>query len=441
MKVAMVTPLDAQSAIADVMLQAVPRLAQDWDLDVWAPSGQSLRRTSAPVRLFDFPDSRTVQQLGTYDLVVYVLGDSAYHSRILPLARQLPGLVVLHDASMTNLVRHTAIESGTMPELLDRLRATHGDRAADVMQDTSLAGDAQDWLRFCSEVRLDDFVAETSLGAVVHSRWHAGQVDGYTLGDVTIAPLPVPSPPDGEEEEPGDEVAAVALDNLPGDAVLLVTVGSLNANRRVDQLLRAVADDPMLTRRVHLWSVGPATDAAVAEADTLAADLGIGASFRVTGRVSDSVLHQILARADIAAALRDPVLEGQSASVLTQMLSETPAVVYDHGHYSELPDEAVVKVAPQEGVAGLAAALRSLVDDPDDRVRRGSAARDHVRDTRTGNAYAEAMLVAGERALAARPHVRLAQDLHGQLQRLDLHRHAGMVDLLTETAFDLYDLD
>ena len=58
-------------------------------------------------------------------------------------------------------------------------------------------------------------------------------------------------------------------------------------------------------------------------------------------------LQEVLARADVAVALRDPVLEGQSASVLTQLLSGTPVVVYDHAHYSELPDDAVVKVAPE----------------------------------------------------------------------------------------------
>jgi len=261
MKVAMVMPMSPESAIADVMIQAVPDLSARWDLEVWCPSEANYRPCPVPVRPYVEADAVVLNALAAFDLVVYVLGDSPWHSRILPLVRRLPGLAVLHDASLTNLVRRTAVETGTLDSLVHRVEASSGHDMAEILRDPDRAGGAAAWLRFCSDLPLDDVAVEGSLGAVVHSWWHAQRVDGLTLGDVTVAPLPVPSTRLGFEENESVS-SSLLLEGLPDDAVLLVTVGAVNANRRIDLLLQAVADDDVLADRVHLWAVGPSTSQA-----------------------------------------------------------------------------------------------------------------------------------------------------------------------------------
>ena len=118
MRVAMVMPMSPESAIADVMSQAVPDLSMAWDLEVWCPTEAAYRQCPVPVRPYDQPDAEVLGALAEFDLVVYVLGNSPWHSRILPLARHLPGLTVLHDASLTDLVRHTAIEQNELDALV-----------------------------------------------------------------------------------------------------------------------------------------------------------------------------------------------------------------------------------------------------------------------------------------------------------------------------------
>jgi glycosyltransferase involved in cell wall biosynthesis len=294
-------------------------------------------------------------------------------------------------------------------------------------------------LRFCAEVPLDNVVVEGSLGVVVHSQWHAKRVDGLTMGEVTVAPLPVPSNRLGfdENERAG---SSTLLACLPEDSILLVSVGAANANRRIDLLLQAIADDEVLTRRVHLWAVGPSPDEVRSDLIRLAQTLGLQDHFAVTGRVTDSLVQEILARADIAAALRDPVLEGQSASVLTQLLSGTPVVVYDHAHYSELPDNVAVKVNPHDARAGVRRALRLLVDDLEERTRRGECARDYVLESRSGGAYAAALLDAGELALAAKPAACLAADMSACLRRLDLQDEPAVLSAVTNLSFEMFDL-
>jgi glycosyltransferase involved in cell wall biosynthesis len=439
MKVAMVMPMSPESAIADVMSQALPGLSAHWDVDVWCPAEARYRLCPVPVIPFISPTTEVLSALAEYDLVVYVLGDSPRHSRILPLALALPGLAVLHDASLTNLVRRTAIETGTMDALVLHVAAGSGADLAEILRHPDRAGGSDAWLRFCDEVPLDEIATEGSLGAVVHSRWHARRVDGHVMGDVTVAPLPVPSAQLGFDEDESDEPTRL-LAELPDDAVLVVTVGAVNANRQIDTLLRAIADDDVLSRRVHLWAVGPSEGQTSTDLLRLAEKLGLADRFAVTGRVSDTSLHAILSRADISAALRDPVLEGQSASVLTQLASGKPVVVYDHAHYAELPDDVAVKVDPDDGRAGVRSALRLLVDDEDARTRRGERAREYVLRSRSGSAYAAALVEAGELAMAAKPFSYLSTDLRARLVRLDLHREAAVRDAVTDLAFDLFDL-
>jgi len=439
MKVAMVTPMAPESAIADVMMQAVPDLATRWDLEVWCPSGPAYLPCPTVLHPFHEASAEVLSALAAFDLVVYVLGDSPWHTRILPLAQQLPGLVVLHDASLTNLLRHAALEAHTLDALMSHVERVAGAGRAHLLSTTLVSVDPDEWMQFCAEVPLTELALEGSLGAVVHSAWHARSVDGLTLGRVTVAPLPVPSSRSGLDSR-GDPVAARLMADLPDDAVLLVTVGSVNHNRRIDLLLEAIAGDEVLSRRIHLWAVGPSAAKAASALVDLAGAFGLTDRFAITGRVGSPSLQAILARADIAAALRDPVLEGQSASTLTQLAAGIPVVVYNHAHYAELPDDVAVKVAPADGAAGIGAALRLLTDDDEGRARRGQRGREYVATSRSGAAYAAALLEAGEHATATTPLLHLSADLGARLRRLGLHQETAVVNVVTDLAFDLFDL-
>jgi len=440
MKVAMVTPMSPESAIADVMVQAIPRMLEECDVEVWCPTGSDHRPCPVAVIPYGEADSDTLSALAAYDLVIYVLGNSPWHSQILPLARALPGLVVLHDVAMTDMVRHSASVRGELDVVARRIADESTPEDAQIFRRGLHPDGTPGWMRYSEQTPMSDYAIETSLGVVVHSRWHAGLVNGRTLGDVTVAPLPVPSPSIGFSIN-DQEDAADHLHGLPADAVLVVTVGAANANRRIDALLDAVASDPALASRVHLWSVGPTLAAYGDELRAHAASLGMADRFVVTGAVSDALLHEILNRADIAAALRDPVLEGQSASVFTQMLAGLPLVVLDHAHYAELPDDVAVKVDPRDVVASVRTALLRLVDHPQERVEAGLRGRDFVLSTRSGAAYGERILEGAHRAIASRPLVLMSIDVAERLRRTGLNGHRVITTLVADLAFELFDLE
>ncbi|QAY63395.1 glycosyltransferase [Xylanimonas allomyrinae] len=438
MKVAMVTPMTPESAIADVMLQAVPYLIEKgWDLEIWCQNAPALRPSPVRVLPIQAIDETTVAALRRYDLVVYVLGNSPLHSQIMELARLVPGLVVLHDASITDMVLLSAGQAGERAALAALAGAVYGDEVAEKVRRPSNT-DPGAWMRFCADVPLTEWATEHAIGAVVHSQWHAARIDGTLIGDVTVAPLPIPSARVGFDDSQNHELGTL-LSELPPDAILVVTVGHVNANRGLDVLLQAVAGDEKL-RQVHVWAVGPNQGPAAATALRQASKLGLASRFAAPGAVGDAELARVLSRADIAAALRDPVIEGQSASVMTQMLAGRPVIVFDHAHYSELPDDAVVKIDPAAGAPGIRAAIRNLVKKPRDRERRGEAARRYALTTRSGAAYADALYRAGVLALAAKPHMQLAQDLAHYVRRLGIETASVATERMADITFELFEL-
>ncbi|QAY63397.1 hypothetical protein ET495_09195 [Xylanimonas allomyrinae] len=213
----------------------------------------------------------------------------------------------------------------------------------------------------------------------------------------------------------------------------------MNANRGLNIQLRAMPGDEQLIR-VHPWAAGPRQGSAAAATLRRASKPELAGHFAAPGAVGDAELARVLSRADIATAFRDPVVEGQSASVMTPELAGRPVIVFDHAHYSEFSDDAAFMIESAAGVGGVGAALRDLVHDPDCRARLGEAGLDFMLTTRSGAAYAEAPFRAGDFALAARPRMPLARDGTQLRRRLGVEKEAIVTDRVGEPAFDLLEL-
>jgi glycosyltransferase involved in cell wall biosynthesis len=85
------------------------------------------------------------------------------------------------------------------------------------------------------------------------------------------------------------------------------------------------------------------------------------------------VFRSWLAAADVVVNLRHPTAGETSATALRGLAAGRPVIVSDHGWYAELPDDACVKVPPNDGNA-LLAAMRQLACDPGLREAIGARA-------------------------------------------------------------------
>src|SRR6266404_3843685 len=106
---------------------------------------------------------------------------------------------------------------------------------------------------------------------------------------------------------------------------------------------------------------------------------GLSEHVTITGHVSLEEFDRHIAETDIAVNLREYTVGETSASLCRIMGVGVPAVVSKIGWFSEVPDECVVKILPDENfVANLRSGLRKLMEDGSLRKRMGESAREFV---------------------------------------------------------------
>jgi glycosyltransferase involved in cell wall biosynthesis len=332
------------------------------------------------------------------DLRLYHVGnDPRGHAWILDALHREPGVVVLHEIGLHELVASLTLGRGDTAAYLDAVEREDGPEGR-LLAEAALEG----LLPPLWETRPLDFplvhdVLERALGVVVHSRFAEQRLAarGYQGRTWRIAFAASPPSCTGDARVPADRFPVVS------------SLGALTYAKRIPQLLGAFA---RLRRRFPsalLVLAGPGADAL--RLDSRLDRLGLVRDRDVLclGHVNGERFQALMARSDICVSLRWPTLGETSASVVGALALGKAVVVSDVGWYAELPDGVAARVPLGEHEADLLAATLELLAG-DDRLRAGlgEAAASYARRehdlARAADAYAGALCeVAGERPRAA----------------------------------------
>jgi glycosyltransferase involved in cell wall biosynthesis len=218
-------------------------------------------------------------------------------------------------------------------------------------------------------------------------------------------------------------------------AVTVLTVGVMNANKCVDRVIAAIGASPTLTGVVAYRLVGPIEPAEADRLATLAAEAGV--DLAIHGAVADQELDAHLAAADVICCLRNPVLEGSSASAIEAMLAGRPLIVADAGFYGELPDELVFKVAADVPVADIMQALERLVADEPLRRRIGGKARAWAERSFSLAGYAQALEDLAGETLRALPVLSVGRQIGAELAGFGLGAQDAAIDRIGATLAEI----
>ena len=370
MRIAYVSPMPPQrSGIADYSAELLPHLGRRLEVDLYTAEESLTGRAPVGAR-----EARAYAELpgaaAGYDAVLYHLGnDARFHGEIYRLLHDHPGVVVLHELVIHELVQAMTLMAGDVAGYVDVMRycyGTSGERAARFSASSGIPVDSAAFPLFERVVDAANGVIVhnlTSLGRVKTSRPEArvGRVPHHLdLGDL----------PDPEALDPS--VLRTSL-GLPSDAPLVGTFGFLTPAKRLDVALRAFARARQSVPGAKMLLVGEPIKGydleelipAEARRDVI-----------LTGRVGMSDFLRYLAAVDVVVNLRHPS-RGETSGTLMRALGIGKAVVVtDAGAFAEIPDGCCVKVAL--GVheeALLAASLERLLGDPELRDAMGSNAR------------------------------------------------------------------
>jgi len=225
---------------------------------------------------------------------------------------------------------------------------------------------------------------------------------------------------------------------LPAEKLLAVTLGHANPNKRILEVIEAVAKTPDLRKRLIYAIVGPAEGSYGEALRNAVANYRLEETVRLVGYASDEVLSSYLTHADICINLRYPAMEGASASVIEEMLYGKPVIVTDSGFFRELPSEAVRKIEPEMEINGVVEALRGITGNPQLRQQMGSKAKRFAEEQADARTYAAGFLEFANEIMDGVPILKFTDRIAVQLTAMGVASDMPIVGTVAAQAYELF---
>lgn len=375
---AYISPLNPTlSGISDYSEALVPELAEFFQIVLYSDCGLPSNPQIAE-QFQVYPVLDLLQHHRRHDLRLYQLGNSPHHRNAFTALRFLPGVVVLHEP----FLHHGLYYSSPVQycrELFYEIGAPNW-MSLKQMQQALQEDDRQQLL----EYPLIGRIVDTSFGIIVHSQAARSIVERYfakptsyrrAFPKIRVIPQPINVPNSFAMHECRTKL------ELSQKAVIFGMAGFIHPVKEPHLALQAFASlqaDLPDTLFLFIGEVLQETGDLISQAR----ELRVAEKVIVLGRTEPlERMHQALAACDIILNLRRTTIGETSAVALRAMALGKPVVVRDIGWFSELPDDACVKIGPEDGVEQLAAVMRALATSQEMRFRIGQKAQDYVRRT------------------------------------------------------------
>lgn len=300
-----------------------------------------------------------------YDLIVYQLGNSAAHDFLWSYLFRYPGLLVLHDAQV-HQARALSLLNRLEPRLDDylaELQANHPDAPPHLghLFAAGLGGDLYHlWPLVALAIRASKLTAVHNPHLAERlAREHPGAaIRAFEMGVADpLGTVPCDTPTQGT-------VPSVRQRNgIPADAFVVGAFGGITPEKRIPQLLEAMAAQSR--HDIHALLVGQR--AAHYDVQANIARLGLSGRVHLAGYVSDADLPAHLAACDLCWCLRWPSNGETSASWLRCLAAGRPTLITALAQLQHVPSLAV----DADGVAPLSDTpdAVSIAIDPVDEER------------------------------------------------------------------------
>ncbi|MEO0622947.1 MAG: glycosyltransferase family 1 protein [Pseudomonadota bacterium] len=414
-----VSPLPpAQTDIAAMTARILPSLAERADVVLWtdAETWDTELEAHAIVRRYDagahFPMPLDgLPPANGPECIFFQIGNSwLYHAGPLNLARRVPGVVVLHDLAIQDLLAGM-MANGHFERSVYRAEMArwYGGAGRDVA--SRVLGQRLAPSEAAARMPLFEIALSKAVAALTYTEAGWDRVRERAVLPAWALDLPF---------APSQETAAERASDGP---LRLVQFGYLAPNRRLDQVLEALAQ--VKAHISYAFEVfGTLWDERHVRQKI--SQLGLSDRVELRGYAPEGDLNQALASAHLVFNLRNPTMGEASGSQLRIWNASAVSVVSEIGWYAGLPDDCVLKIPATGEVDALAHLLRRLDADRTICAAIGAAGRARLMERHTPERYVsgllegtarygrdarDAMMAGAARALLARtPRPRLAAE-------------------------------
>lgn len=306
-----------------------------------------------------------------HDINIYHMGNNDHHSYVYSVCLEYPGVVVLHEPILHHFVFSQTVGNNRLREYLRELDYCYKGERSNIVKTTLEVRDEDSWYDY----PLVDRIVDSSMGIIVHSEFARRKVlEVNPLARVRRIPLHYAPPPSTQMRSP--ELVREIL-GFREDEFLVGSLGYMTSSKRIDSLLRVIADIRRQGYRIKLLLVGKMLPGC--EATRWIEDLGLDEDVLVTGFVDTRTFREYLNVPDIFVALRHPSAGETSSSVIKMMGAGKPVMVSDDYAFSEFPDDCCIKVSTgADEEEELKQKLLFYLENPDERRELGARSRQYI---------------------------------------------------------------
>jgi glycosyltransferase involved in cell wall biosynthesis len=360
-------------------------------------------QTRFPIYWWQDINTQEIDQL--YDLIVLNIGDNYnLHAGIMAFIDRSVCVGIFHDFYIYNLFQQWIVQNDFSQDIYEQeVLLTYGESSLSLAR-AAWRNEAQ-LQDVADSLPMTEWIANRCGAALAHSRFYLDRLEAACAGPVNVAPLPF------------DSRDVPLLFHRNRNEVVLLTVGVMNPNKCVAEVIKAICATPLLRERCRYRLAGIVSDSDRMYL-TKIASMGGFTKLDFLGEIDDAPLTKELANSDVILCLRKPVLEGASASAIEAMKSGRPVVVADAGFYRDLPDELVFKIPPSVEQSALTEVLERLVESEELRVDTGRKARAWACDTFTTERYAATLEALASDFVRAKPVLSLTRRVGHELATL-----------------------
>jgi glycosyltransferase involved in cell wall biosynthesis len=292
-----------------------------------------------------------------FDALIVNFGDNwAFHAGALAIVGKVPMIAIVHDAVLSGLMH--GLRRHTLPLAASRSRGLE---------------DGDD--------PLPEWIAANAIATIAHGRHYAHRLAAQCRGPCHVLPLAFPA-----------LRAVPARRRRDSERLVVATVGHANENKRAEAVIDAIGVSPTLRGRCEYRLLGAVEEPIRQRLSRRAAGWGLPAMPLFSGWLAEDDLAAAFAEIDVVSALRDPVLEGGSASLITALLSARPTLVSNHGPYADIPDDLVLKCTPGREAVDVARHLEWILANSGAAEEMGARAQKFAREHHSSTRYVEGLL-------------------------------------------------
>lgn len=365
MRIAWFSPMPPDlTDIANFTVRLLPSLKAEFHVEVFTEQEHKFSHNPSAWR-----------ELNQFDFPVYNIGNNVlYHKNIWKTSVRHPGIVILHDEALQDLFAMMYKSEKDRAGYLDNMKFYYGDKGH------IYAGQFWNGSRIIDDMinhfPLTDLGLKGATGVVVHTRTLFEKVKARNNIPVTYLKLPF------------NPAAPERIDIGRDKPYSLIVFGHLGRNRRLEPILRALADFPRssdfkLSIIGELWNKDLILK--------LVNQLEIQDQVEVFGYMPEAELEHRLAQADLAFNLRYPTMGEASGSQLRLWDHALPSLVTKTGWYAEQPDDTVFMVDPDREREDIHRYLQLFLDNPAQFRSFGANGRKYLLSEHSPRQYAQGL--------------------------------------------------